>query len=86
VVIPLLFETQAERDLDVTVCVACTPATQQVRLQARGWSPDQIRQRIEAQHPVEAKMSRARFVVWTEGSLEAHAQQWEWILRRLSLD
>jgi len=84
VVIPLLFETHAERDLDVTVCVACTPATQQLRLQARGWSPDQIRQRIEAQHPVESKMSRARFVVWTEGSPEAHAQQWERILRRLT--
>ena len=86
VVIPLLFETHAERDLDVTVCIACTPATQQLRLQARGWSPEQIRQRIEAQHPVESKMSRARFVVWTEGSLEAHAQQWDRILRRLAPD
>jgi dephospho-CoA kinase len=84
VVIPLLFETNAERDLPVTVCLACTAATQRQRLQARGWSNEQIHQRIEAQMPVETKMARARYVIWTEGSLEVHAEQWEQIVRRLS--
>jgi dephospho-CoA kinase len=84
VVIPLLFETNAERDVEVTVCLACTAATQQHRLQARGWSNEQIHQRIEAQMPVESKMARARYVIWTEGTLEVHAEQWKRIVRRLS--
>jgi len=32
VVIPLLFETKAEAELDATICVACSVATQQERL------------------------------------------------------
>ena len=38
VVIPLLFETKAEAELDATICVACSAATQHQRLLARGWS------------------------------------------------
>ena len=36
VVIPLLFETKAEAELDPTICVACSVATQKQRLLARG--------------------------------------------------
>ncbi|MGD0259137.1 MAG: dephospho-CoA kinase [Verrucomicrobiota bacterium] len=83
VVIPLLFETKAEAEVDATICVACSAATQRQRLQARGWPPEQIEQRLEAQWPVEKKMTAAHYVVWTEGSLDAHAAQIEQILRRL---
>jgi dephospho-CoA kinase len=75
VVIPLLFETQAETELDAVICVACTAATQQQRLQARGWTPEQIEQRIQAQWPISRKMELARYVVWTEAGLDVHAQQ-----------
>ena len=75
VVIPLLFETHAEACLDATVCVACAAATQQERLLARGWTAEQIAQRIQAQWSVEKKMALADFVVWTEGSLAVHAEQ-----------
>src|SRR6185295_5789625 len=57
VVIPLLFETGAESELDATVCVACSAATQRQRLLQRGWSPEEIRGRLEAQWPIEKKMS-----------------------------
>ena len=80
VIIPLLFETQAEPHFDHVICVACSPATQQERLRARGWNAEQIRQRIAAQMPVEQKMARSRFVIWTEGAPEAHRQQIERIL------
>ena len=70
VVIPLLFETKAEAELDATICVACSAATQRQRLLARGWSPEQIEQRLQAQWPVEAKMARADYVVWTEAGLD----------------
>ena len=75
VVIPLLFETGAEEHFDATICIACSAVTQNQRLLERGWAPEQIRQRLAAQWPIEQKMARADFVVWTEGALEAHAQQ-----------
>lgn len=83
VVIPLLFETKAEAELDATICVACSAATQQQRLQARGWPPEQIEQRLQAQWPVETKIARADYLVWTEADLDVHAAQIERILRRL---
>ena len=82
--IPLLFETKAEAELDVTICVACSAATQQKRLRARGWTPEQIEQRLQAQWPTEQKIARADYLIWTEGSLDVHAAQIERILRRLA--
>jgi dephospho-CoA kinase len=81
--IPLLFETRAESHFDKIICVACSAATQRERLLARGWTPEQIQQRLAAQWPVEQKISRADFVVWTEGALDAHAQQLERIFVKL---
>ena len=75
VVIPLLFETGAEARFNATVCVACNPATQSARLQSRGWTEDEISSRSAAQMSVADKMGRADYVIWSEGSLEAHAGQ-----------
>ena len=83
VVIPLLFETAAEKHFEKIICVACSPAAQHQRLIARGWTPEQVRQRIAAQWPVEQKIARAHFVLWTEGSPAAHAGQVARIFRRL---
>lgn len=80
VVIPLLFETGAEAELDNVICVGCSAATQQQRLAARGWSAEQIQQRIRAQWPIEKKLAAAHFVVWTEGPLDLLAPQLERIL------
>lgn len=83
VVIPLLFETGSERELDRTVCVACAPATQQRRLRDRGWSDAQIRQRIQAQAPIQEKVSRSDFVVWNEAGLDVLEAQLERIMQRV---
>ena len=84
VVIPLLFETNSEPQVEATICVACSAATQRQRLHGRGWSAEQIELRINAQFPVEKKMALADFVVWTEGSLDVHAAQLERILKNSS--
>jgi dephospho-CoA kinase len=84
VVIPLLFETRAETHFDKIICMACSDATRRERLLARGWTPEQIRQRIAAQMPVGEKIARADFVIWTEGTLAAHARQIERILNSLN--
>jgi len=75
VVIPLLFETKAEAEFDVTICVACSAATQCQRLLARGWTAGQIARRLAAQWPIERKMAQSDCVVWSEGGLEVLAQQ-----------
>jgi len=85
VVIPLLFETEAEKELDATICVACSKPTQMERLLPRQWSPEQIEQRIQAQLPAEEKMARSNYVVWTEAGLDVHEEQLERILRAKSL-
>jgi dephospho-CoA kinase len=82
VVIPLLFETLAERELDSTICVACSTATQRQRLAERGWTSEQIQQRIAAQWPIEKKMAGASYVVWSEGRLDILALQLGRILAR----
>ena len=83
VVIPLLFETHAESSFDKIICVACSPSAQRERLAARGWSPEQIRQRIAAQLPIEHKLARSHFVIWSEGQPEVHRRQIAQILQQL---
>jgi dephospho-CoA kinase len=83
VVIPLLFETDASQYFTHTVCVACSPGTQFERLRTRRWTDEEIQSRIAAQWPIEKKMSAADFVVWTEGSLAIHDQQWTKLLSKL---
>lgn len=75
VVIPLLFETAAEKEFDATICIACSTVTQARRLSERGWDLDQISQRMAAQWPIEKKIAKADFVVWSEGGLEILAAQ-----------
>ena len=73
--IPLLFETQAERLFDRTLCVACSKTTQLRRLRERGWTDLDIARRQQAQWPVEQKMASADYVVWTEPGLDVVAAQ-----------
>jgi dephospho-CoA kinase len=75
VIIPLLYETDAAAHFDTIICVACTAATQHDRLLTRGWSDEQINQRLKAQWPPEKKLALADRVVWTEPDLDAHAAQ-----------
>jgi dephospho-CoA kinase len=83
VVIPLLFETSAEAEFKSVICVACSRASQQARLEQRGWSPEEIRRRLEAQWPTAKKMERAQYVIWTDPSMDVHAAQLDRVLERL---
>jgi dephospho-CoA kinase len=82
VVIPLLFETQAENQFDEIICLACSPSSQRERLLARGWTDDQIRRRLTAQLPVAQKIARSQFVVWSEGQPAVHRRQLAKILQK----
>lgn len=79
-VIPLLFEVGAETDCTATLCVACGPASQRARLRERGWSETEIARRCAAQWPVERKLARADFVIWTEGGVDLLEPQLDRVL------
>lgn len=85
VVIPLLFETGAEKSFDHVVCTACAPGTQLARLRARGWSEGQCRQRLAAQWPTQRKVDCAHTVIWTEVSRDIHGEQWDRVLLQWGL-
>ena len=74
--IPLLFETQHESDFDVVVVTACAPLEQIRRVMRRdGASEPEAKQRVDAQMPIEEKVKRADFVVWTDGTLDETDRQ-----------
>ena len=85
VVIPLLYETGAQHEVDKVLCVACKEETQRQRLHERNWTDAQINQRNAAQWPVSKKLEAADYVIWSEESLEVHAEQLDRILKHLSL-
>jgi dephospho-CoA kinase len=81
--VPLLYETGAEKDFDRVVVTTCSSQTQLARLRERGMSEDAARQRLAAQWPAEQKVSRADFVVNTDGTTEETNQQVDAIYRTL---
>lgn len=68
--IPLLFETGRAGEFDAVVVTACAEDVQKARLLARGLSEIEISQRLAAQMSIAEKVSRADFVIRTDGSFE----------------
>lgn len=66
--VPLLFEQALENWFDFTVCVACSPEQQLVRLERRGLSRELAGQRISKQLPLARKIELADLVLWNDGS------------------
>ncbi len=65
--IPLLFETGHQHDFDRVVVCACEPQEQVHRVMARDNLPEaEARARLAAQWPIEEKVSRADYVIWTD--------------------
>ncbi|MGH9330068.1 MAG: dephospho-CoA kinase [Vicinamibacterales bacterium] len=84
--IPLLYETARERDFDRVIVVACAPETQLARLVERdGLSEEEARKRIVAQMPIEAKVTRATYVITTDGSYADTDRQVDQVLDELSV-
>ena len=81
--IPLLFETAHEGDFDVVIVAACPPEEQLRRLMERDrLSEADARSRIAAQLPIEEKIRRANYVVWTTSTAEETEGQVRDIIKR----
>lgn len=68
VVIPLLYEVGAEKDVDMVICVAAPMDAVKARLQQRGLNTAQAEQRLAAQWPLAEKRRLADFVIENTGS------------------
>jgi dephospho-CoA kinase len=67
--IPLLFETGHNHDVDRVIVCACSPAEQLRRLMARDrLSTADAHVRLDAQWPIEEKVTRADHVIRTDGA------------------
>lgn len=74
--IPLLYETGRDKDFDAVIVTACDPAEQIRRIMSRdGLSEADARQRIASQLPIADKVSRADYVIRTDGTFEETSQQ-----------
>ena len=81
VVIPLLFEVEAQDQFDVVLCVACSASTQRERLRQREWDDEHIAARIAAQMDITEKMKLADLVLWSEGDVDVLSEQINRILQ-----
>ena len=73
--IPLLYEVGRDRAFDAAIVAASDPAVQIQRLIKRGLTESEARQRLAAQLPIEEKVRRADYVIWTDGSFEETNRQ-----------
>ena len=84
VAVPLLYEVGRDKDFDAVIVTTCLPDAQRQRLMARSSiSAAEAQQRIDAQLPQDYKVSRADFVIDTNGSTDETARQVEELLARL---
>jgi len=75
--IPLLFELKLTRPVfvDKVVVVSASEQTQLRRLEEKGMSREDARNRIKSQLPLEEKIKSADFVINNDGSLEETKKQ-----------
>lgn len=73
--IPLLFEKRLESNFNFTVCIHSPEDLVDVRMEARGYSKEELARRRIHQMPIEEKIRRADFVITNAGSLEFLNQQ-----------
>jgi dephospho-CoA kinase len=84
--IPLLFETGADKRVDVTIVLSAPHHVQRTRVLARpGMTVDKLEHLLARQLPDEEKRARADFVVDTGGDLSTTERQVSDILSCLGL-
>jgi dephospho-CoA kinase len=81
--IPLLFEVTRPIFVDKVIVVSASEQTQLRRLEEKGMNPQDARDRIESQLPLEEKIKSADFIINNDGPPEATKKQVEKIYSRL---
>ncbi len=69
--VPLLFETQAAKRFDATICVVASKELSLQRLKrATGLGEDEYRRRMQRQWPIERKAAEADYILSNQGDLK----------------
>lgn len=85
VAVPLLFEVGRDKDFDTVIVTTCAVDAQRERLMARSSiSPAEAQRRIDAQLPQDYKVSRADYVIDTNGSIADTDAEVAALLQRLA--
>jgi len=79
--IPLLFEKNLQKNVDLTVCVSSDRELQVERLERKGMDEASALARINSQLPLAVKAEMADFVLLNDGSLEFLERQVERLVR-----
>lgn len=67
--VPLLYETGAEKRFEQVMVVAADEAIMLRRMRMRGWTDDEARARMKAQMSLREKVRRADTVIWNNEDL-----------------
>jgi dephospho-CoA kinase len=83
--VPLLFETGRDAWFDKVIVAACSPEEQIRRVASRdALTEAEALARLAAQQPIGDKVSKADYVVWTDGGFDDTDRQVDEIYRRLT--
>lgn len=84
--IPLLLEAGDVYEVDVIVVVSAPFDAVRERLKRfRGWTEEEIRDRLRNQLPLEEKEKRAHYVIYNDGSLEELREKVRLLIEKLKL-
>ncbi|MCS7232958.1 MAG: dephospho-CoA kinase [Synergistetes bacterium] len=84
--IPLLLEAGDPYEVDVIVVVSAPINLILERLKNfRGWTEEEIKDRMKSQLPLEEKEKRAHYVVYNDGSLEELKEKVKLLIEKLKL-
>lgn len=84
--IPLLFEIGWDNEIRTTISVWCSPVTQRRRLRSRGWTDQQMDERLARQLSMDEKLRRADYGIINNGSLSVLREQCTSVYQRVMAD
>lgn len=84
VIIPLLFEVDAQAGWDAIICVSAAEKTQLARLRERRFTDHEARIRIQSQLPTEDKAKQSDFLIHNDGTQEALRMRTDEVIRQIA--
>jgi len=85
--VPLLFESGWDQQVDATIVVWTPEETCRQRLiKQRGFSPEEVEERLQAQWPLAKKRERADYVIDNSGGLSSTQEQTKALITKLAVD
>jgi len=83
-IVPLLFESEFDKIVDVTAAIAADPLVRKNRLlKSKNWSVEHIEHRMKNQLSETERNNRADFIIDNNGSIESFEQNFNAFIKKL---